>query len=524
MSKTVGGFFSGLLVLLLLALPGQSLAGDFFGAFSGDMDIRAYYDDISGNEALSFKQHGFNYLTDFYLYYDSHLGQTDDLLLSGQLVVRATDDQQFKTSDDRVRVENLYLTAEKLDRWYLTGGYFSGNFSPLTMNTTQLGFQGSYQLTGDILLTAFGGRDRRARTDQYRRLSSGFQLRWDETTAAHWELNFVRTRDHASSADIVELPRSNRVLSLATERQLLDGQLQLHGEAALAEIEDGDTSHENQLAYRAGIEINPLDRLRLDYRFERTDRQFESLTASVLEDRIIHRSTVNYQPQILGLENWEIQLLGQRDIDEYTRGDTQDRRILRGGVNYWAGGVDWLQSLRLETERRWREDQIIPEDNRILELSGGFNLGGASLLLATQYEDIRKQQEKSRSHRAVYDWQGDIWAQPLDWNLGFEYRKDRVERTAVFVHDRRNIIDNYLVIGRGREQLFIGHRYDYDRRGGDQADVVQEEFNIGIEFHLNPALETSLAFSYEWFDSRDKGDSSRNYTENSYELRFRSQF
>ena len=509
-----------LAVLVVFILPAEVGGEEITQSISGDVDLRAYYDNIRGNEELSFKEDGFNYLTDLYFYYDRTLGEDNDVVLDGLLYLRATDDGQYQTSDDRVRVENIHLTAERNGSWHLTGGYFSERYSALTMNMSQLGVKGNYQLGEDIKWSSFAGRDRRASGDQPRRMSGGTQLAWQESENASWNINYVRTRDHASSVDEPATVQSNEILSLVGEREHGDGMVRMSGEVARGEITTDGTEFDNQLAYRGDLRLRPREDLRFNYRFDRADENFESLTASFRENRILHRGRVEYDPQEWGMENWSYHFVGQRDIDEATRSDTRDRRVIRGGINYRGGYDRWLRDLTLEKRRRWREDKTTDEDERVQEIEAMFDLGVAELLLGTTFEDQRKADDRTREHSSVLYWDRTFFGVPVDFETGFDYRKTR---TSDRQYDRRNIFEQRLVLGRGGEQIFLDYRYDYDRRG-TTGDLVQEQFEASFERQLLPEYNGVLSLSFEWFDNRDKEDSSRNYSEYTYELGFRGQF
>ncbi len=500
-------------------------AGNFFReSLSGELDMRVYYDSIRGNEELSFKEDGVNYLSDVYFYYNKMVGMDDNIALNGQLYLRATDDRRFQTRNDRVRVENLYLTAERNGFWHLTGGYFSENYSSLTMNTTQLGLKGNYRLREDLTLSAFGGRDRRARSDQYRRTSIGGQVNWLESDRTEWKLNIVRTRDHKSSADIEDLARSNEVISMATRREELDGMLSFRGEIASSRVEEGDTEHSGKHAYRANLNLSPTDALRAGYRFERTDELFESFTASSRQDRILHRSNLDYNPQFLNLERFGFNFMGQRDIDEVTKGDERDRRSLRGGLDYRGAPGDWLTDFSLANERYWDEAQSADLDERLNEIELYLDLGWSDLMLASTYEDQHGEAERARAHQAVLFWDYHLLGIPINLETGIEYRKDREEDGGENIYNRRSVIEQHATLGRGDARLGLDYRYDYDRRGGGGGDVVQEEIETRFDYFLDRDFERILSLRFEWFDNRDKADSQRDYSEYTYELRFRSQF
>lgn len=535
------------LILLAVALvssfigsPGQ--AKSLRESLSGDLNLRAYYNDLSGNKDNSFLTEGPGFLSDVYFYYDNTSPDTSQIQWNGLLYLQGTDDPRFEIRNDKVRVRNVYLTAHRQNHWKATGGYFTESFSSLTFNSSLLGLNTQYHLTDTMRFKLFGGRANRARPgNSLRRYAEGSRLEWSPVADNTLSLSYVRTHDDEGSLDSDELSgigsdtATNVVKAIEYDGQITD-EIQVRGEFALSDFDtepaSGASSVENQDATQLYLRWRPVQQTEVRTYYEKVDPDFHTLSGFARTDRELSR--LNWNQKITSsisvlseYEVWENGLEGTT-TDDVTSWSLETNYTPRS-TGWWRRRlVVYYESRENEGETEGIDFDGTDSNDEDQYLWGadlsnqfgqtGFDLGYSREHFGSDSETINLL-DVSLNHRFEFQI-------PLTYTASGTYKEteDKLGSGQNPNVDRSVRFNNEVILAEGRAQeLRFYHRYS-NEDASNSAELV--DHTVGTEFRhvLDRKLDSRLSFSYELYDHTDKGDPTQDYQEQTVELQYQTPF
>lgn len=506
-------------------------------SLGGDFSLRLYNNSVTGNEALSFKTEGPNYLTEANVVYQSDWGSGEDAVeLEGLFSLRGTDDEQFQVRDDTLRLQNVYFTARKRDHWEATAGYFNEQFTSYTMSTSLLGLNGYYSLTDDVRLSFFAGRDRRARgNNQFRRWASGSRINWSLSENHDLGFSYVQTRDQIGSLDESERQGigdtlSNQVMSLDySGRPGIEG-MRMQAEFAVSDHDTSPTEsggeNNNETAQLLELNFSPEAYGQFNASYEKVDPNFETESGFATQDRKRWRlgwrgSFLRAWSAQLQFEDWEdgLESTRQNEVQNWQLGG--DYAPKRRG--YWVYTFSASINDR-QNEGRPASGDANEADERDYELSTRQTLGKNKFDLSYVYEDQKADSEINRSIDFGYQRSLEIMNQSLDYSFSSNYREEENELGSSSEIDRSVDFSNNLLIGSGqRERIELYHGYRNEHSDG-ASEIVTEKFGASYNYTLSEKWARELSASYSQNDVEDQGDPTQSYKEETVELNFSTEF
>ncbi|MFP4687507.1 MAG: hypothetical protein ACLFN5_05285 [bacterium] len=529
--KIVATFFLLFFTFLTIFLyPLQ--AGVIRDSISGDLEFRAYYDQISGNEDLSFKTEGFNYLTDLYLYYQPSREETNGVQYRGMLYLQGTDDPQYQTRGDNWRLQNVYLTATRPEKWEMTGGYFSNRYTRYTMNSTLLGINGWFKPTENFRMRLFSGREHRARSsEQHARYAGGVRAEVERFDNHLLGFNYVRSKDHKSSLDDGELDgvsdtAANEVYSFDYTGSFFEKMLEVDGEVAMSEGDTDSSSsggdYDNEKARRIRIRLRPLDKTRLTGRYEKVDPGFETLQGFASTNRKRYEFGLSQDIS----NNWDL------GVDYITWEDGLGDEIKTKEIKNWRTRTAYRNQSDFLGDQEWslsfekREDDESKEtDENIWEVGLDNRFSRKHRInIYYSYEEDDADSDQLGLWRVGYNGRFEPYEFPVDYDFNTEYREDEDKTVSGLNTDRRIRVENNLTLGRGRrESLALFHHYQKEKTAG-LDDVFRTSYGAGYTYLFSRETGNSLSLLYEVNDIEDKEDPTRDYKEKSIELNTKVSF
>jgi hypothetical protein len=505
------------------------LAGVIRDSISGDLEFRAYYDQISGNEDLSFKDEGFNYLTDLYLYYQPSREETNGIQYRGMVYLQGTDDEQYQTRGDEWRLQNIYLTATRPEKWEFTGGYFSNRYTRYTMNSTLLGVDGWFKPTENFRMRIFAGREHRARGDeQFARYAGGIRAEVERFDNHLLGFNYVHSKDHESSLDSGEKDtisdtEDNEVYSFDYTGSFFDKMLQAEAEIAMSEGDTGGKDgYDNEKAQRIQLRFRPLRQTRLSGKYEKVDPDFKTLQGFASSNRERYEFKLDQQIS----KNWDL------EADYITWEDGLGDEIKEREIKNWRGRTVYRTESEILGRQEWslsfekRKDKESKQtDEQIWEIGLDNSFSRKHRLeIYYSYEEDDADSDQLGLWRANYTGQFEPYEFPVRYNLNTEYREDEDESLSGSNTDRRYRIENNLDLGRGRrETLSLFHHYQ-NEDSANTEEIIRVSYGAGYSYLFSRETGNTLSLIYEVNDVTDKEDPSRDYKEKTIELNTKISF
>lgn len=530
-------------VVVLLGLGGgigSVRADSLRQSLSGDLDLRAYYNDVEGNKGNSFLTEGPGVLSDVYFYYDNTSSDTSQIQWDGLLYLQGTDDPRFEIRGDKVRLRNAYLTAERPEHWKATGGYFSENYSSFTLNSSLLGLNTSYHLSDSSRFRLFGGRDSRARPQEsFRRYVYGGRFEWDPAEKNTLSLSSVRTEDDDESLSQGEAigisPEENIVGSIEYNGQVTEN-LQIQAEYASSNFDSSpatDTgSADHERAAKTSLRWRPFQATELRGYYEEVDPNFTTLSGFARTDRELYQLNWNQKlsRSLSLLTEYEI---WEDGLESTTTNDVTDWTV---ETNYTPrASAGWLKRASVFYEDRENEGEtegidFSDNDNNDedqyrwgADLSNEF--GATDFDVGYSEERYESDSETIQQVDATLSHRFDL-SVPVTYSVNGLYKTNVNEQGAGSQDavDRTVRVSNEMFLARGRAQeLRLYHRYL-----NEDVDNAEElvDHTIGTEFQytLNRKIDSRLSFSCEFFDHTDKGNPNQEYQEETLELRYQTPF
>jgi hypothetical protein len=536
------------LLSLTLVNPTSVMADSIRESISGDLDVRAYYNEVGGNENLSFMTEGPNVLTDLYFYYDDKIGQNDGIQLSGELYLQGTDDPQYQIRNDEIRLQNIFLTAEKQNEWKFTGGYYSERYTQYTMNSVLLGLNGWLQLSENARLRAFAGRANRARPgNKLRRFAGGSRLEYTPFENQMLAVSYVQTEDDEDSLDGTELNGvdtfSNSVTSIDYEGEFESQNLTVSGEWATSDFDSepagGGSSIDGEVARKAELRWRPVEITEFSGKYEEVDPGFNTLSGFATTDRKSYRlnwnqvvtESINFQSQY---EKWNDGLESNTQND-VTRWEVDARWTPTSNDNAY-----WRKELAVLYESRENEgaDPGLDDggandsDEHLWDLELWNQFGKNELIIGYNWDEnalettVREEwtMNFSRRFEKLGFTESTSVEIPLSYYLNTSYKEDQDDQGSTSEVDRSVRIDNQVILAEGRrEEISLSHGYLNEHSDGDQ-EIITESYGVSYSRIINRELGTRISLSYDFTDNRDKGDSSQEYDEEQIQARFTTSF
>ncbi|GEM_PF-3522643 len=516
-----------LICLFTLFLTTPVTAGVWRESISGDLEFRAYYDRITGNEDLSYKTDGANYLTDLYFYFQPSREETNGIHYRGMFYLQGTDDPQYQTRGDNWRVQNVYLTATSPGEWELTGGHFSSRYTQYTMNSTLLGLDGWLHATDNFRLKTFAGRQRRARSnEQYARYAGGVRGELEPFANHELGLNYIHTQDHTGSLSGADLDGvgdtiDNTVYSLDYEGSFFDRKLRLDGEIATSEGElDSDTDYDNELARRIRGRVRPFTGTQFTARYEKVDPDFETEQGFANTDR--RRREFRFDQRLT--DRWDLNA-------EYSNWENIDSDVDQRDVTNWLVFTSYQSEIDYFGTQQWDlsfERDKDSGDNEADEKVWEFGLDNlftpAHRVNIRYFREEEEDEEDNETDISILrlGYSGDFqpYELPLNYDLSTEYREDDIEDGT----DRRWRLENDFTVQRTDDETFsFYHHYQTDK-DAEYDDIVRHSYGADYTYVLCPEFGNRITLGYEETDTTDKEDSDRDYREQTFELNVEASF
>lgn len=519
---------------VLFLIGGPAAAESIRDSITGELEFKAYYNDVSGNEDLSFMTEGANVLSDVYFYYQPTPESSDAIHWKGMLYMHGTDDPQYQVQGRTLRVQNIYLTANRPEVWEVTGGYFSEQYSGYTMNSTLLGVNSWYNFTPDLTLRALGGRVQRARTgEQYARYAGGFRLDWTMMEGQSFNFTYMRTKDDDNSLTGSSKPDNpdtitNTVKSTGYEGTFFDGMFNLNAEWARSDYDTGlDTdNYDGEDARKVEMDFTPVSSSRFEASYEEVDPNFRTAQGFASKDK--ERYEFYWDQQVAEPLRFDVEYITWEDGVESVSEHGVDNWI--SNIYYQPGEAGyWQPEFSLSVENREDDggdtDKIENKADEFTweaELSNQFT-ENHELNLSYYQEDDDQDSEVSGIWRVDYSGNYEQLGLPVDHNFFLEYREDENDLGGNEEIDRRNRVENRLIFGQGeKEEIDLFHNYQNEHADG-QAEIVKHNFGLDYTYLINRKFDSKVSLGYEQTDSEDKG-STDDYQEETLEFNYKTQF
>jgi hypothetical protein len=499
-------------------------------AFGGDLQVRVYHNNISGNEALSFKTQGLNYSSEINFGYNDRWGADDEVRVQGLANFQLSDDPRYQIRDDTIRLQNAYITANRPDHWMARAGYFSENFSSYTFSSSLLGLNGSYSLTDGLTLRLLAGRDHRARAgQQYARYSGGWRTEWAPTKENYeFGLSYVQTRDHVNS--LQEAERSNVSDTISNEVWGIDYQhrfdylnSRLEAEWARSNFDTDVTSdagqREGDNALNIGIQLRPgaIGNVTMD--FEEVDPGFESSAGFATSDRRRYR---------LGWDRSFTPLFSMRgDYERWEDGleSTRENRVKDWSLEAAYGfGFEsfWRPALEASVQNRvndgFENSSINESDRETYRLSMNNRLGASDVNFEYSLQD-RKSDSETRGQLG-FDLRAplELGGYSFTYYLDSQYEELENDLGVQSEIDRRLRYENRLVLAEGEQESIELKQGYQESDGANSRPIVRESGGVSYRYMINRQTGDEISVSYNFTDNEDKGNSDQNYREETFEM------
>ncbi len=532
LKKRIRFIFISLLAISVISTPPVT-AGSFRDAITGDLEFKAYYNNVTGKEDLSFKTEGANVLSDIYFYYQPTPENNNSIRWKGMLYLHGTDDPQYQVHERTLRVQNLYLTANQPDEWEVTGGYFSEQYTGYTMNSTLLGVNSWYNFTPDFTFRALVGREHRARSgEQYARYAGGFMLDYAVMEGHAFQFTYMKTKDDDSSLGGSSKPdesdtATNTVKSTSYEGEFAGGMVEVNGEWARSdydtELDSKDYDEED--ARKLEFDFTPLDSTSFEASYEKVDPDFETLQGFASTDR--ERYELYWDQQIMETFRFDLEYINWEDGLEAPSTHGVDNWISNFSYRPETKGI-WEPEFNFSIESRKDDGGETGPQNKADEFTWEAEFANQltehhQFSLSYYKEDDDQDSEVSGLWRLDYGGEYPRLGLPLNYDFFVEYREDENKLGGGSAIDRRVRVENRLVFGEGeKEEIDLYHNYQNEHAAGE-AEIVKHNFGFDYTYLINRKFDSKLSLGYEQTDSEDKG-SDNDYKEETLEANYKTSF
>ncbi|MFB6345081.1 MAG: hypothetical protein ABEK50_04815 [bacterium] len=527
-----------LLIVTSILFTPQSLAAESFTeALNGNLKLRVYYNDVTGNQALSFKTPGLNYLSDLTMTYNKVLGGNSDdaIRVNGLVNFRGTDDPQYQVRKDTLRLQNAYVTAEKRDQWKFTGGYFNQRFTSYTMSTSLLGINSYYALTKSVDFYLFTGRDRRARpNNQYARFAGGSRLAWSVNPQHSVGLSYVRTEDQTGSLSGDERSGVGDTVTNGVVGLDYTGSFDLYKSNVEAEVarSNVDTAPNSQngessgdLARRLSIRNSVPAVGHLQLKYEKVDPGFKTVSGFATADR--QRYSLSWRSQFENVfgerwyfranyENWEdgLESPRQHSVQDWVLEATHDPQ--NGG---FFNSVANFSIESREDEGSTAQNDANESDRMVYSVTSENRLGESSLDLDYSYEDRSSDSQTLNRFETTLDHPFELSGFNMNYTFDGVYEVESDNLGPRETTDKRFKINNEVVVGENtRENIRLRHGYQEEDAAG-AGTITRTTLGLSFDYLFNRTAGNKVSLSYLVNDNDDEGDPTQNYKEETIDMR-----